>query len=614
MSEYQAPLRDMRFVLTELAGLAGLAKLPGCGEVSEELVMQVLEENARFSREVLDPLNRPGDVEGARWEAGGNVRTVKGWKEAYEQFVAGGWNALQFPEAYGGQGLPKVVATPVMEMWKSANMAFSLCPLLTAGAVEALLLRGSEEQKKTYLPKMVEGIWSGTMNLTEPQAGSDLGLLRTRADREGDYYRIRGQKIFITYGDQDITENIVHLVLARTPDAPEGVRGISLFIVPKFLVNADGSLGKRNDVLCASLEHKLGIHGSPTAVMQYGSGAGQVGEGAGGPGAVGYLLGEENRGLEYMFIMMNAARFAVGLEGLGISERAYQHALAYARERVQSRDVAGGAKSVTIIHHPDVRRMLMSMKAQTEAMRAMAYVVAASTDIAHLHPDENERRRHQAFVEFMIPVVKGWCTENSIDIASTGIQVHGGTGFIEETGAAQYLRDARITAIYEGTTAIQANDLIGRKIARDGGAVARAVIAMMRTDEAALGKAAADDKSGKGHLAAIREHFSAALTAYGECVEWIAANYKDDIRAVHAGSVPFLKLSGIVLGGWQMGRAALIAQQRLEKGASDPAFYEAKLVTARFFADHLLAQVPGMRHAVTSGSAGTLGLENDQFN
>jgi len=602
MSEYQAPLRDMQFVLSELAGLGGIAKLPGCAEVTEELVMQVLEENARFSREVLDPLNRVGDVEGARWEPGGKVRTATGFKAAYEQFVAGGWNALQFPEEFGGQGLPKIVATPVMEMWKSANMAFSLCPLLTAGAVEAILLRGSDEQKKTYLPRMVEGVWSGTMNLTEPQAGSDLALLRTRAEREGDYYRIRGQKIFITYGEQDLTENIVHLVLARTPDAPEGVRGISLFIVPKFLVNADGTPGKRNDVVCASIEHKLGIHASPTAVMQYGSGIGEVGE-----GAIGFLLGEENRGLEYMFIMMNAARFAVGLEGLAISERAYQHALAYARERVQSRDVAGGAKSVTIIHHPDVRRMLMSMKAQTEAMRALAYVVAASTDIAHRHPDEGERRRHQAFVEFMIPVVKGWSTENAIDVASTGIQVHGGTGFIEETGAAQYLRDARITAIYEGTTAIQANDLIGRKIARDGGAVARAVIAMMRATEAELGK------GGNEHFAAIREHFSAALAAYGECVDWIAANYKEDIRAVHAGSVPFLNLSGIVLGGWQMARAALIAQERLAEGAQDKGFYEAKIITARYFADHLLAQVPGLGHGTMHGAAGTLGLENDQF-
>jgi alkylation response protein AidB-like acyl-CoA dehydrogenase len=614
MSDYRAPLRDMQFVLNELVGLDAVSGLPGCTEVTAELVGQVLEENARFSEKVLAPLNHSGDVEGATWHDG-SVSTPAGFKQAYEQFVAGGWNALQFPSEYGGQGLPKIVATPVMEMWKSANMAFSLCPLLTAGAVEAILLTGSDQLKQAYLPKMIEGIWSGTMNLTEPQAGSDLALLRSRADRAsdtvwGDHYRIRGQKIFITYGEQDLTENIIHLVLARTPDAPEGIKGISLFIVPKFMVNADGSLGKRNDVRCASIEHKLGIHASPTAVMVYGGNEGEVGE-----GAIGYLLGEENRGLEYMFIMMNAARFAVGLEGLAISERAYQQALAYAKERVQGRDVAGSPAAVAIIRHPDVRRMLMSMKSQVEAMRALAYVVAASTDIAHRHPDESERRRHQAFVEFMIPVVKGWSTENSIDVASTGIQIHGGTGFIEQTGAAQYLRDARITAIYEGTTAIQANDLIGRKIARDGGAVSRAVIAMMRADEAALGKAAAVDQSGTGHLAAIREHFSAALSAYAECVDWIATNYKEDIRAVHAGSVPFLKLSGIVLGGWQMARAALIAQQRLasDGGAQDKGFYEAKMVTARFFADHLLVQVPGLGHGTMHGAAGTLGLENDQF-
>ena len=614
MSDYAAPLRDMQFVLTELAGLPGLSQLPGCQDVGSELVMQVLEENARFSREVLAPLNRSGDVEGARWQDGGKVSTPEGFREAYEQFVAGGWNALQFPAEFGGQGLPKLVATPVMEMWKSANMAFSLCPLLTAGAVEALLLTGTEAQKQTYLPKMVEGSWSGTMNLTEPQAGSDLALLRTRAEPAEDpslgaHYRIQGQKIFITYGEQDLTENIIHLVLARTPGAPEGVRGISLFIVPKFLVNADGSLGARNDVFCASLENKLGIHASPTAVLQYGSGAAlsEVGQ-----GAVAYLLGQENRGLEYMFIMMNAARFAVGLEGLALSERAFQHALAYANDRVQGRDLAGGGggKAVSIIHHPDVRRLLMGMKAQTEAMRALAYVVAAASDAARLHPDAGERKRQQAFVELMIPVVKGWSTETSIDVASAGVQVHGGTGYIEETGAAQYLRDARITAIYEGTTAIQANDLIGRKIARDGGAVAKGVVALMRATQAELEQADAEA------LHVLARRFSAAVTAWSDCVEWVAATYARDLPAAHAGSVPFLMLTGIVAGGWQMMRAALVAHRKAGAAgtpASDQAFLSAKLVTARFYADHVLTRAGGLRDSVIEGASGVLDLKNDQF-
>ncbi len=615
MSDYAAPLRDMQFVLTELAGLPALSQLPGCQDVGVELVMQVLEENARFSREVLAPLNLSGDVEGARWHDGGKVSTPEGFRQAYEQFVAGGWNALQFPAEFGGQGLPKLVATPVMEMWKSANMAFSLCPLLTAGAVEALLLTGTESQKQTYLPKMVEGKWSGTMNLTEPQAGSDLALLRTRAEPAQDpelgvHYRIHGQKIFITYGEQDLTENIIHLVLARTPGAPEGVRGISLFIVPKYLVKADGSLGARNDVFCASVENKLGIHASPTAVMQYGSGAAGVSEV--GQGAVAYLLGQENRGLEYMFIMMNAARFAVGLEGLALSERAFQHALAYANERVQGRDLAGGGKgqAVTIIHHPDVRRLLMGMKAQTEAMRALAYVVAAASDAARLHPDAGERKRQQAFVELMIPVVKGWSTETSIDVASAGVQVHGGTGYIEETGAAQYLRDARITAIYEGTTAIQANDLIGRKIARDGGAVARAVVALMRETQAELEQA--DDEA----LQAMARRFSAAVTAWSDCVDWIAATYARDLPAAHAGSVPFLMLTGIVAGGWQLMRAALVARRKVAEAgtpAADRSFLLAKRVTARFYADHILTRAGGLRDSVIEGASGVLDLESDQF-
>ncbi len=593
MSEYKAPLRDMHFVLQELAGLAEVAKLPGYEEINAELVDQILEESAKFASGVLSPLNKPADKEGSKWDKG-KVTTPKGFKEAYRQFVEAGWNALQAPAEHGGQGLPKIVSTPVVEMWKSANLSFSLVTMLTAGAVEALILRGTEEQKKQYLPKMIAGSWTGTMNLTEPQAGSDLALVRTKAVREGDHYRVSGQKIFITYGEHDLAENIVHLVLARVEGAPEGVRGISMFLVPKFLVSADGSPGQRNEVQCASIEHKLGIHASPTAVLVY-------------ENAVGYLVGEENRGLEYMFIMMNLARFAVGMEGLAISERAYQQALAFAKERVQSRDVAGGGKAVTIIHHPDVRRMLMSMKSQTEAMRALAYVVAAAVDKSLRHPDKEERTRNQAFVDLMIPIVKGWFTETGIDVASTGIQVHGGMGFIEETGAAQHLRDARITTIYEGTTGIQANDLIGRKVAREGGATAKEVIAVMRAVEAELGKAAGED------MAAAREAFSAALTAAEECVSWMVITYGNDIKAAHAGAVPFLKLMGIVCGGWQMARAALVARQRLSEGKGDKSFYEAKIKTARFYADHVLTQAPGLRNAIVHGAAGVMALAEDQF-
>jgi len=593
MSDYKAPIRDMQFVLNDLAGMIEVAHLPGCEDVTADLVDQILEQNGKFASEVLAPLNHAGDEEGSKW-ANGEVKTPRGFKEAYQQFVEGGWNALQFPAEYGGQGLPKLLAAPVMEMWKSANLSFSLCPLLTTGAVEALMLCGTEQQKKVYLPKMVEGRWTGTMNLTEPQAGSDLALVRAKAVKEGDHYLISGQKIFITYGEHDMAENIVHLVLARTADAPEGVRGISLFVVPKFLPNADGTPGKRNNVQCASIEHKLGIHASPTAVLVYDN-------------ATGYLVGEENHGLGYMFIMMNAARFAVGLEGLAIAERAYQQALAYAKDRVQSRDLAGGAKSVTIIHHPDVRRMLMSMKAQTEAMRALAYVVAAMLDRAHRHKEKEERARAQAFVDFMIPIVKGWSTETGIEVASTGIQVHGGVGFIEETGAAQHLRDARITTIYEGTTGIQANDLVGRKLAREGGATAKEVIKAMRRVEAELGVAKSDD------LAAIRAAFSAAVTAAEECVAWIGINYTNDIKAVHAGAVPFLRLMGIVCGGWQMARAALVAQGRLAEGKGDKSFYQAKIKTARFYADHLLTQAPALRNAIVHGAVGVLALSEEQF-
>ena len=598
MSSYNAPIRDMQFVMRELADLEAVAALPGCEDASPDVVDAILEEAGKFANGVLAPLNRAGDTIGAKWD-NGVVTTVPGWKDAYTQFAEAGWTALACEPEFGGQGLPKLVSTAVMEMWKSANMAFSLCPMLTTGAIEAISLCGTDAQKADYLPKMVSGEWTGTMNLTEPQAGSDLAAVRSRAVPQGDgTYKIFGQKIFITYGEHDMTDNIIHLVLARLPDAPEGVKGISLFVVPKFLLNADGTPGERNDVHCVSIEHKLGIHGSPTAVLAFGDNG----------GAIGTLVGEANRGLEYMFVMMNEARFAVGMEGLALSERAYQQALAYAKDRVQGTEagVRGGPK-VSILHHADVRRLLMNMKSTTEAMRALAYVVGAATDMAHYHADEAVRTRSQAFVDLMIPVVKGWCTENANLITSDGVQVHGGMGFIEETGAAQHYRDARITAIYEGTTAIQANDPIGRKIAREGGLTAKALVAEMRKVEAQLAEASGDE------FAAIRKSLSAGVTAVEEAVEYIVATYGKDIKAASVGSVPFLKLLGIVTGGWQMARAALVSARRLAEGSGDASFYKTKITTARFYADHVLSQAPGLAYTVVNGAAGALDLTEDQF-
>jgi alkylation response protein AidB-like acyl-CoA dehydrogenase len=593
MSAYAAPLKDMKFVLEELAGLAGVAKLPGYEEASPDTVDAILEEAGKFASEILDPLNFSGDREGSVWQDG-SVRTPKGLKEAYRRYVEGGWAALPFEPEWGGQGLPKLVATAVEEMLTSANMSFSLCPLLTQGAIHALELCGSEALRKAFLGRMIEGSWTGTMNLTEPQAGSDLALVRTRAERSGDHYLISGQKIFITYGEHDLAENIVHLVLARTPDAPEGVKGISLFVVPKFLVGPQGAPGERNSARCASLEHKLGIHASPTAVMVYDK-------------AIGYLVGEENKGLSYMFIMMNAARFSVGLEGVAIAERALQRAVAYARERLQGKDLLEGGKTVPIIRHPDVRRMLMLMKSQTEAMRALAYVVAAAMDFARKAASKEERAGHQAFVELMIPVVKGWCTETGIEVASLGVQVHGGMGFIEETGAAQHLRDARITTIYEGTTGIQASDLVGRKIARDGGAGAKALIAQLRQLDAALSQSKAAD------LQAMHRALSAGIEALSASVEFIVANAGRDVQGVFAGAVPFLRLMGIVAGGWQMARAALACERKLASKDADRAFHSAKIATARFYAEHVLVHAPALRDTVLSGGAGVMALSEEQF-
>jgi alkylation response protein AidB-like acyl-CoA dehydrogenase len=596
MSTYTAPLQDMQFVIKELVGLADITAMPDCAEVTGDLVDAVLDEAAKFATGVLDPLNHTGDKTGARF-ADGSVTTPPGFKEAYRQFIAGGWNGLSGEAAYGGQGLPHVVSMPVQEMWNSANMAFCLCPMLTSGVLEALKLKATPGQKEKFLHKLTAGEWTGTMNLTEPQAGSDLSAVRTRAVPEGDHYRLHGTKIFITWGEHDMAANIVHLVLARTPDAPEGVKGISLFIVPKFLVNDDGSLGSRNDVKCVSIEHKMGINASPTCVLAYGD----------GKGALGYLVGEENRGLEYMFIMMNHARLGVGLEGVALAERAYQHAREYAKTRVQGRAI--GQKSgdrVTIIHHPDVKRMLLTMKAQTEAMRALAYSASAALDKANHHPDERERRTHQALVDFLIPIVKGWCTEQGVEIASVGVQIHGGMGFIEETGAAQYLRDARITTIYEGTTGIQAADLVGRKVGFEKGATAFAIIEVMRKIDPKLAT------SGNPDVSAARENLLHAIDGLAAATQWVVDTFPHNPQAVAAVSVPFLKLWGTVGGGWLMARAALIADAKAGTDG-DTDFYRAKIVTARFYAEHILPQAAGLTSAVTGGSSSVLALTEAQF-
>lgn len=594
---YVAPVKDMLFVLKELAGIDDVAKLPGFEDAGFDTAQAVLDESARFCGEVLAPLNVEGDRNPSSWNQG-EVRATPGFKEAFRQFVEGGWQGLQHPVDYDGQGLPKLIATPCIEMLNASNLSFALCPLLTDGAIEALLTAGTQEQKQRYVPKLISGEWTGTMNLTEPQAGSDLALVRSRAEPQGDgSYRIFGTKIFITWGEHDMADNIVHLVLARTPNAPQGVKGISLFIVPKFLVNEDGSLGARNDVHCVSIEHKLGIKASPTAVLQYGDHG----------GAVGYLVGEENRGLEYMFIMMNAARFGVGVQGIGVADRAYQKAAAFAKERVQSRPVDGSAsQSVTIIHHPDVRRMLGTMRALTEGARALAYVAAAHSDIAHRHPDDAVRARHQAIYEYLVPVVKGWSTEMVNDVASLGVQVHGGMGFIEETGAAQYSRDARILAIYEGTTAIQANDLIGRKTVRDGGAVAKALLAEIAQTVEALGEL---DSAAAASMKTQLERSARALSAV---VDYVVENTKRDPDAVFAGSVPYLRLAGVVLCGWQMARAMLAAHARR---ADDPAFYDAKIAIAQCYAEHILVQAAGLEASVLGAKRGegVLALTEDQF-
>ncbi len=595
---YVAPVKDMLFCMEHLADIDSVAQLPGFEEAGLDTAQAVLEECAKFNEGVISPLNWEGDKNPSSWHDG-VVRTTPGFKEAFQQFAEGGWQGLQHPQDFGGQGLPKTIGAACIEMLNSSNMSFALCPLLTDGAIEALLTAGSDSQKALYLPKMISGEWTGTMNLTEPQAGSDLALVRTRAEPIGDgRYKIFGTKIFITYGEHDMASNIVHLVLARVVGAPDGVKGISLFLVPKFQVNADGSLGARNDAHCVSIEHKLGIKASPTAVLQFGDHGGAIGE----------LIGEENRGLEYMFIMMNAARYAVGVQGIGLAERAYQKAVQYAKDRVQSRPVDGSLPgSGPIIHHPDVKRMLMTMRAYTEGCRAMSMVAAAAFDVAHHHADAVARKQAQAFYEFLVPLVKGYSTEMSIDVASLGVQVHGGMGFIEETGAAQYYRDAKILTIYEGTTAIQANDLVGRKTARDGGQTAQGIAAQIEQTEALLaGRTSAAAQSVLKRLRAAREAFS-------EVVGFVVANVKSRPNAVFAGSVPYLMLAGNLVAGWQLARALLVAEDQLAAGQADAAFLSHKIATARFYAEHILSKAPGQRDAIVEGGDSVNALSAEAF-
>ncbi len=593
MSDYNAPVQDMRFILENLCDMDGLRAFPAFEDATEDLVDQILNEAAKFTGEVVAPLNQPGDLAGSTLKDG-EVTTPAGFKEAYRAFVEGGWNGTPFEPEHGGMGLPWTLTTAIQEMWQSANLSWSLCPLLTIGAIESLIAHGADELKEKFLPKLVSGEWAGTMNLTEPQAGTDLSLLKSRAEREGDHYRIFGTKIFITYGEQDFTDNIIHLVLARLPDAPPGVKGISLFLVPKFLVNDDGSLGERNDLKAIGVEHKLGIHASPTCVMSYGEN---------GDGAVGYLIGEEHDGLRCMFTMMNNARLNVGLQGVAVAERAYQHAVAYAKERVQSAPVDGSdSESATIIRHPDVRRMLMTMRAQTEAMRAIAYYTNSALDRSRHHDDPDVRGYNSRRTDLLTPVVKAWCTDLGVDLASIGVQVHGGMGFVEETGAAQYLRDARIAPIYEGTNGIQANDLLGRKLLRDGGAAM----------EELLEELDGLPDSNEPDIAPILDAQKRANAALRKATEWMLDPANNDINRKFAGAVPFLHLTGTVVGGWLMARSALAAANGAAGGAS-PEFLESKRITARFYAEHVLPRADMHLATITDGGDSVMALAEDRF-
>ena len=605
MTVYAAPLRDMQFVLEELVGFDAVAALPGRTAIDTETLAAILDEAGRFGAEILAPLNQTGDELGCRYENGA-VTTPAGFCDAYAGFTGGGWTGLPCAPDHGGQSLPWLVATAVSEIWNGANMSFALCPTLTLGAVELLAAHGTEEQKKTYLPRMVSGEWCGVMALTEPQAGSDLGAMTAKAEPDGDDYRIRGQKIFISWGAHDMAENIIHMVLARLPGAAAGPKGISLFLVPEFLPGDDGKPGMRNDVRCLRIERKLGIHGSPTCTMAYGDGGGE------GEGALGFLIGEENRGLDHMFTMMNNARLAIAHQGLGVAERATQQAVAYARERIQGRDAKTNSP-LAIIGHGDVRRMLLTMRAKTEAMRALAYFAAVTVDLAAHHGEADVRTMHKARLGLLTPIVKAWCTDTAVEVASIGIQVHGGAGYIEETGAAQHLRDVRVTPIYEGTNGIQAIDLVRRKLARDDGLAGRAMIEEMRQFDGEI------EAVGGPAMAPIRAALADGGAALARATQWMNEANRDRPDAASAGAAPYLQLFGTVLGGYLMARSALIAERRLtakdgaEGADGDGNFYRAKLATARFYAESVLSGCTGLERAATSGAEAALALDEGSF-
>ena len=588
MVGYVPPLRDIRFVLEQLVDLPGLSKLEAYHHADPGTVFGVIEESGRFMAEVLGPLNRVGDTAGSTLDGDGKITTPPGFNDAYRQYVNAGWGAVPFPPEFGGGGFPWLVTVVMQEMLASANMAFSLCPLLTQGAIDMLTHHGSPEQQATFLAKMVSGEWTGTMNLTEPEAGSDVGALRTKAAPAGDgTWRITGQKLFITFGEHDLAGNIIHLVLARVPGAPPGTKGISCFIVPKYLVNEDGSLGDGNDLRCVSIEHKLGIHASPTCVMSYGDSG----------GAVGYLIGEANQGMRYMFTMMNNARLSVGVQGLAIAERAYQDALRFAQERRQGRAVGAPAGELSpIVEHPDVRRMLLTMKAYIEAMRALLYTNAASIDLARHHHDPAEREARRELADLLTPISNAWCTDLGVELTSIGLQVHGGMGYVEETGVAQYLRDSRIAPIYEGTNGIQAIDLVIRKVPIRGGAVARDLLTQMEALDAELAAAGSE-------LAGVRVALANGVSALREATGWIMSHGLAEPNDALAGATPYIRLFGLVIGGWLLARSALAASRLLHnRGGSDAVFLQEKIGTARFYAEQLLPQAAGLLPAVTAGA------------
>ena len=592
MSSYEAPLKDILFTLEAVAGLREISGLPGYEEASPETVADILAAAATFSGEVLAPINRNGD-KGCKLKDGA-VTTPEGYRDAYQRFIADGWNAVAFDPEYGGQGMPWVVTTALQEIWNSGSVAFAACPMLTQGAVEAIYHHGSEAQKKKYLPKLISGEWTGTMNLTEAQAGTDLGAIRTKAEDDGKGgYRLKGQKIFITHGEHDFVENIIHLVLARHPGGPDGNKGLSLFLCPKFLVNDDGSLGARNDVTCVSIEHKLGLHGSPTCVMAYGDQGGAIAE----------LVGEPLQGLPHMFTMMNNARLTVGVQGLGVAERAIQQASGYAKQRVQSAVVGAPAGSkLPILHHPDVRRNLATMQGLTQGSRALAYFTAGALDRAKTHPDKDERTRQQALAELLIPIHKAWTTDNGIRTASIGVQVHGGAGYIEETGAAQHYRDARIFAIYEGTNGIQAIDLIGRKLQRDEGKTMRALVTHMSESLTRFGKERED-------LMTLRERLLPAIQRLGSGTDYILLTGKTDPRLPLAVAQPYLNLCGTVIAGWLLALAALAAAEKLASGEGDAGYLKHKIAMARFYADNILGDSAAFVAQIHAGAESLLALD-----